>query len=181
MQAVFGLFAKKEDALKAYKALSGMVEENKKVLMLEAKQASDVNQLLANRPERGAIWGAGIGLVLGAILGLILAVVLAYTPGDSFPILYPLAGAVIGGVGAAYIGSLYSTRLQTAHAQAFKETLAEGGALLLVPASGRKARNLEAEMRLHGGQLVNTYEVYETEFKSLSSSQAEAGAESASA
>lgn len=181
MQAVFGLFAKKEDADQAYDKLNQMVDEDRPVLKLEAEQAGDVNQLLANRPERGALWGAGIGLVLGAIIGLIVAVILAYTPGEPFPLVYPLAGAVIAGVGAAYIGSLYSTRLQTAHAQAFKETLAEGGALLLIPASGRKARSLEAEMRLHGGQLVNTYEVYENEFKTLTGVKQGSNRETASA
>jgi hypothetical protein len=171
MQAVFGLYAKKEDARKAYQDLNEKVEDGRRVLMLEAEQAGEINQLLANRPERGALWGAGIGLVLGGVIGVIIAAVVAYTPGETFPIVYPLAGALISGVIAAYLGSLYSTRLHTAHAQAFKETLAEGGALLLIPAAGSSARTLEAEMRLHGGQLVNTYEVYPNEFAALHGSQ----------
>lgn len=167
MKAVFGLYAKKQDADKAYEELHQQVDD-REVLLLEAEQAGDVNQLLANRPERGALWGAGIGLLLGIIIGLIAAVLIAYSPGDPFPIAYPLAGAVIAGVVGAYLGSLYSTRLQTAHAQAFKETMAEGGALLLIPATGQTARSIEAEMRLHGGQLVNTYEVYRNEYEALS-------------
>lgn len=171
MHAVIGLFSRRSDAQTAHQKIQEHLKEGQKNLLLDAQLAYRLNQVITNRPEQGAMWGALIGLLSGALIGLVIGLAFAYTPGENYPLVFPLLGAVFTAVISAYLGALYSTRLRTAQLQAFKETLADGGALVLVTLGDQPARRLEAAIRSYGGTLVNTFKVQPEQLRALRGEQ----------
>ena len=171
MRAVFGLFSREADAQAAYQNIKQQSAAGQKKLLLKAPQAFRLNKLVANRPEQGAIWGALIGLIAGVFFGVLIGLAMMYAAGESFRLVYPLLGALFVAVISAFLGALYSTRLRTAQLQAIKEAMVDGGALLILPVRDQQPRRLEASLRLYGGTLVNTIEVYTEQLSQLRADQ----------
>ena len=163
---VTGLFRTRDDAERAYAALSnrGYSRDEVNVMMSdEARRrhfATDKDTDLGDKALEGAGVGSAIGGTVGAVVAAIAAIGTSLVlPGLGLvvagPIAAALAGAGAGGLTGGLVGALVGAGIPEDRARLYESGLKEGGIVMGVkPRSPDDARYFEEEWRNARGEQV---------------------------
>lgn len=159
MEAVIGVFEKKENIKTAVTRLkeAGFTEED--LVLITSYQAEEVRDILGEEPEKAAVSGALVGSGIGGVVGLLGGIALLPVPGFGLAVAYGLIGSISGGTLGGFLGSLYGTRIEDQPEIELKEALGTQKLLLFVRVEAANEESARAIMQQAGGDYLKTHEV----------------------
>lgn len=172
-QTVLGIFSDTQDAENALSELeeNGFNPKDISIVMRDQREARKVGENTGAKVTAGAVSGATTGGILGALVGFVVATGILPGIGAIF-IGGPLAaalgltgaaattvsGAATGVVAGGLLGALMSLGLSKNDAEAYQESIMQGGILVAVPAMTNEATQVRGILEDNGADKIRSIE-----------------------